>query len=41
MSRLTGGQGSIIDLLDLPPDEANAELEVTPLRDLARPVDLS
>jgi prevent-host-death family protein len=39
--RLTGGQDSIIDLLGLPPEEADVELETTPPRDLARPADLS
>jgi prevent-host-death family protein len=39
--RLTGGQESIIDLLGLPPDEADVELEAPQLRDPARPADLS
>ena len=39
--RLTGGQDSIIDLLGLPPEEADIELATTPPRDLARPADLS
>jgi hypothetical protein len=39
--RLTGGQDSIIDLLGLPSDEAEIELEITRPRDLARPADLS
>jgi prevent-host-death family protein len=39
--RLAGGQDSIIDLLGLPPDEADVELETTHPRDLARPADLS
>lgn len=39
--RLTGGQDSIIDLLSLPPDAEDTELEVAPARDLARPADLS
>jgi prevent-host-death family protein len=39
--RLTGGQESIIDLLGLPPDEADVELETARPRDLARPADLS
>jgi prevent-host-death family protein len=39
--RLTGGQDSIIDLLGLPEEEADVELETTPPRDLARPADLS
>lgn len=38
--RLTGGQDSIIDLLGLPPDEADVELETARPRDLARPADL-
>ena len=39
--RLTGNQESIVDLLALPPDEADIELEIEPLRDPARPADLS
>jgi prevent-host-death family protein len=39
--RLAGGQDSIIDLLGLPPDEADVELETARPRDLARPADLS
>jgi prevent-host-death family protein len=39
--RLTGGQDSIIDLLGLPPDEADVELETTHPRDPARPADLT
>lgn len=39
--RLTGGQDSIIDLLGLPPEEADIELETPHSRDLARPADLS
>jgi prevent-host-death family protein len=39
--RLTGGHDSIVDLLALPADEADAELEIHPARDLARPADLS
>jgi prevent-host-death family protein len=39
--RLTGGQDSIIDLLGLPPDEADVELQTARPRDLARPADLS
>ncbi|GIF76972.1 type II toxin-antitoxin system Phd/YefM family antitoxin [Asanoa siamensis] len=39
--RLTGGQDSIIDLLGQAPDEAEIEFETTPLRDLARPADLT
>lgn len=39
--RLTKGQDSIIDLLGLPPDEADIEMETTHPRDLARPADLS
>ena len=38
--RLTGGQDSIIDLLGLPPGEADVEFETTSSRDLARPADL-
>jgi hypothetical protein len=39
--RLTGGQDSIIDLLGLPPDVEDAELEIPRSRDLAQPADLS
>lgn len=39
--RLTGGQDSIIDLLGLPPNEVDIELETPRLRDPARPADLS
>jgi prevent-host-death family protein len=39
--RLTGGQDSIVDLLGLPPEEADVEFETPPSRDLARPADLS
>lgn len=39
--RLTGGQDNIIDLLGLPPEVADVELEIRPARDLARPADLS
>lgn len=39
--RLTGGQESIIDLLGLPPEEADVEFETAQPRDLARPADLS
>jgi prevent-host-death family protein len=38
--RLTGGQGSIIDMLGLPPGIEDVDLEIPPLRDLARPADL-
>lgn len=38
--RLTGGQESIIDLLGLPADEAEIELDTTKSDDLARPADL-
>lgn len=38
--RLTGGQGSIIDLLGLPPGIEDVALEIPPLRDPARPADL-
>lgn len=34
-------QDSIVDLLGLPPDEADIELETPPAHDLARPADLS
>lgn len=39
--RLAGGQDSIIDLLGLPPEEDDVELETTHPRDLAQPADLS
>lgn len=39
--RLTGDRDSIIDLLGLPPDEADVDLEVALPRDLARPADLT
>jgi hypothetical protein len=38
--RLTCGQDNIIDLLGLPPDEVDVELETAHPRDLARPADL-
>jgi prevent-host-death family protein len=38
--RLTGGRDSIIELLSLPPDEADVDLEIRHLSDLARPADL-
>ncbi|MBW4093543.1 MAG: type II toxin-antitoxin system Phd/YefM family antitoxin [Proteobacteria bacterium] len=38
--RLTGGQGSIIDLLGLPPGIEDVALEIPPRRDPARPADL-
>jgi prevent-host-death family protein len=39
--RLTGGQGSIIDRLGLPPGIEDVELEIPPMRDLARPADFT
>lgn len=39
--RLTGGQGSIIDLIGLSPDEADIELEITRPRELARAENLA
>jgi hypothetical protein len=39
--RLTGGQDRIVDLLGLPPEEADVELETVQPRDLARPAELS
>jgi hypothetical protein len=39
--RLTGGTASIIDLLGLPPEVEDAELEPPHPRDLAQPADLS
>ena len=38
--RLTGDQGSIIDMLGLPAGIEDVDLEIPPLRDLARPADL-
>ena len=38
---LTGGQGSIIDMLGLPPGIEDVQLEIAPLRDLARSADLT
>ena len=39
--RLAHGQDNIIDLLGLPPDEVDVDLEIAYPRDLARPADLS
>jgi prevent-host-death family protein len=39
--RLTGGQGSIIDRLGLPPGIEDVELGIPPMRDLARPADFT
>ena len=39
--RLTGGQASVIDKLGLPPGVEDVELEIPPMRDLARAVDFS
>jgi prevent-host-death family protein len=39
--RLTGAQDSIIDRLGLPPGIEDVELEILPMRDLARPADFS
>jgi prevent-host-death family protein len=39
--RLTGGQGSIIDRLGLPPGIEDVEHEIPPMRDLARPADFT
>ena len=39
--RLTGGQESIVDLLGLPPEDADIEFEPMRPRDLARPADLT
>jgi hypothetical protein len=39
--RLAGTQASIVDLLGLPPEEADIALETPPARDLARPADLT
>ena len=39
--RLTGAQDSIIDRLGLPPGIEDVELEIPPMRDLARPADFS
>lgn len=38
--RLVGREGSIVDLLGSPPGVEDAELEISPLRDPARPADL-
>jgi prevent-host-death family protein len=38
--RLTGVKGSIVDILGLPPGVEDVELEIPPLRDLARPARL-
>lgn len=38
--RLSGGGGSIVDMLGLPPGVEDVELEVPPMRDLARSADL-
>jgi prevent-host-death family protein len=39
--RLAGSKDSIVDLLGVPTDEAEVEMEITPLPDLARPADFS
>jgi prevent-host-death family protein len=39
--RLTGGQGSIIDRLGLPPGVEDVELEIPPMRDSSRPADFT
>ena len=39
--RLTGAQGSIIDMLGLPPGIEDVQLEIAPMRDLARSADLA
>jgi prevent-host-death family protein len=39
--RLTGGQGSIVDRLGLPPGIEDVELEIPPMRDLAGPADFT
>ncbi len=39
--RLTGSQNNIIDLLGLPPEEADIELEIRTASDPARSADLS
>jgi prevent-host-death family protein len=39
--RLTGGQGNIIDRLGLPPGIEDVELEIHPMRDLARAADFT
>jgi prevent-host-death family protein len=39
--RLTGGKGSIIDKLGLPPGVEQVELEIPPMRDLAGPADFT
>lgn len=39
--RLTGGESGIIDRLGLPPGIEDVELEIPPMRDLARPADFT
>jgi prevent-host-death family protein len=38
--RLIGREGSIVDLLGIPPGVEDADLEIAPLRDPVRPADL-
>jgi prevent-host-death family protein len=39
--RLTGAQGNIIDMLGLPPGIEDVEMEIPPMRDIARPADFA
>lgn len=39
--RLTGSKDSIVDLLSVPEDEVDVEIEITHSRELPRPADLS
>jgi prevent-host-death family protein len=39
--RLTGGEGSIIDKLGLPPGVEDVEIKIPPMRDRARPADFT
>lgn len=38
--RLTGGEGGIIEMLGQPPGIQDVELDISSLRDLAKPADL-
>ena len=39
--RLTGSQGGIVDRLGMPPGVEDVELEIPPMRDVARPADFT
>ena len=39
--RLTGAQSSIIDMLGMPPGIEDVDLEIPPMRDLARSADFA